>query len=69
MKMVDGFHIRLTVIIIYHKCQHGPQSALIAARYIRLKEIEEQAICWHMGHLTNRFKKIKLWVMQYVKII
>ena len=31
------------------QCQHGPQSALIAARYIRLKEIEEQAICWHMG--------------------
>lgn len=31
------------------QCQHGPQSALIAARYIKLKEIEEQAICWHMG--------------------
>lgn len=30
-------------------CQHGPQSALMAARYIKLKEIEEQAICWHMG--------------------
>ena len=30
-------------------CQHGPQSALIAARYIRLTEQEEQAICWHMG--------------------
>lgn len=30
-------------------CQHGPQSALIAARYIRLTIQEEQAICWHMG--------------------
>ena len=30
-------------------CQHGPQSALMAARYIKLEEIEEQAICWHMG--------------------
>lgn len=29
--------------------QHGPQSALIAARFIRLTPEEEQAICWHMG--------------------
>lgn len=31
------------------QCQHGPQSALIAARYIKLTIEEEQAICWHMG--------------------
>lgn len=31
------------------QCQHGPQSALMVARYIKLKETEEQAICWHMG--------------------
>lgn len=31
------------------QCQHGPQSALMASRYIKLTEMEEQAICWHMS--------------------
>lgn len=42
------------------QCQHGPQSALIAARYIRLKEIEEQAICWHMGSFNQSTQENKV---------
>ena len=41
------------------QCQHGSQSALIAARYIRLKEIEEQAICWHMGAFNQSVQENK----------
>lgn len=29
--------------------QHGPQSALIASKFIVLTDAEEQAICWHMS--------------------